>query len=165
MRHRRRIERKEEREGERDKRGVDGNPERKKESERNIEKQNSVSLSLQCEGGIVSVSHFSTLTQSLVVYATTQGKIHLWDLRTKREAALFANPLSLGVTQDLLIEPQHNWLTTGTSRGFLCVWDLRYGVPLRKEREREERDQKRMRSRIESRRRRAREGNRPEREG
>ncbi len=48
-----------------------------------------------------------------------------------REAWTLSNALSLGVTQDLVIDPQHNWLATGSSRGFLCVWDLRYGVPLR----------------------------------
>ncbi len=43
-----------------------------------------VCVSSQCEGGIVAVSHFASLTQSMVVYATTQGKMHGWDLRAKR---------------------------------------------------------------------------------
>lgn len=37
------------------------------------------------EGPVVKVTHFNTLTESLLVYGTHAGKIHGWDLRAKKE--------------------------------------------------------------------------------
>ncbi len=83
------------------------------------------------DGPVVAISHFNTLTQSLLAYATTKGKLHGWDLRAKAEAWLLTNPLSQGVIQDFVVDPQRNWLTAATSRGYLTCWDLRFHIPIK----------------------------------
>eukprot|EP01132_Coremiostelium_polycephalum_P010002 gene10002-12267_t len=84
----------------------------------------------ESEGNIVSVDHYSTNSASIVTYATSKGGIHGWDLRSQQEAFQLVNESSLGLIQSFLIDPQRNWLVTGTSRGFLTCWDLRFMIPL-----------------------------------
>lgn len=80
---------------------------------------------------MVAVTHFNSLTQSLLAFATTKGRVHGWDLRARREAWLMSNPLSHGIVQDFVVDPQRNWVLVGTSRGFLTCWDLRSRVPVK----------------------------------
>ncbi|GAM27383.1 hypothetical protein SAMD00019534_105580 [Acytostelium subglobosum LB1] len=84
----------------------------------------------ELEGNIVSVDHYSTNSASIVTYATSKGGIHGWDLRSKQDAFLLNNELSLGLIQSFLIDPARNWFVTCTSRGFLTCWDLRFKIPL-----------------------------------
>jgi len=81
------------------------------------------------EGCMLAVEHFNTLTESLLVYAT-QKCVHGWDLRSKREA--FELPLepSMGLISSLSLGPSQHCLVTGTDRGFICVWDLRFQIPV-----------------------------------
>jgi len=85
------------------------------------------------EGSIVEIEHFNTQSQSqsMLVYATTKGKIHGWDLRARKEAWLMENPLNLGLIQAFVIDPQKNWLIVGTSRGFFTCWDIRFNIPIK----------------------------------
>lgn len=53
----------------------------------------------RAEGPVVAVAHFNSLTQSLLTYATTKGRVHGWDLRSRKEAWLISNPLSHGIVQ------------------------------------------------------------------
>lgn len=53
----------------------------------------------RAEGPVVAISHFNSLTQSVLAFATTKGKVHGWDLRAKHEAWLMSNPLSYGIVQ------------------------------------------------------------------
>jgi phosphoinositide-3-kinase regulatory subunit 4 len=53
----------------------------------------------RAEGPVVAMAHFNSLTQSLLAFATTKGRVHGWDLRAKKEAWLMSNPLSHGIVQ------------------------------------------------------------------
>ncbi|KYQ92802.1 putative protein serine/threonine kinase [Tieghemostelium lacteum] len=84
----------------------------------------------ELEGNIVGVEHFSTNSTSIVTYATSKGGIKGWDLRSQQQAFQLVNEASLGLIQALLIDPNRNWFVTGTSRGFITCWDLRFRIPL-----------------------------------
>jgi phosphoinositide-3-kinase regulatory subunit 4 len=71
------------------------------------------------EGAIVNLDHFNAdnFTQSVVVYATTKGNIHAYDLRAKKEIWTLCNPSNAGLIHSFIIDPSRNWLLVGTARG------------------------------------------------
>ncbi|CCI47798.1 unnamed protein product [Albugo candida] len=80
---------------------------------------------------IVVLDHFDTVSESLVVYATRDGSIYAWDLRMRRLAwTLYVWP-ELGYITAITHPLDVMWLVVGTSRGFLCVWDLRFLILIR----------------------------------
>nr|CCA18528.1 phosphoinositide 3kinase regulatory subunit putativ [Albugo laibachii Nc14] len=80
---------------------------------------------------IVVLDHFDTISESLIVYATRDGAIYAWDLRMRRLAwTLFVWP-ELGYITAITHPMDVMWLVVGTSRGFLCVWDLRFLILIR----------------------------------
>lgn len=81
------------------------------------------------EGSMLQVAHFNTLTESLLVYAT-QKAVHGWDLRSRREAFELKLEPSMGVLTALALGPTPYCLMTGTSRGFIAAWDLRFQIPV-----------------------------------
>jgi hypothetical protein len=81
------------------------------------------------EGSLLAVSHFHTLTESLLVYAT-QKSVHGWDLRSRKEAFLLRLEPSMGLLTALTLGPTQHCIVTGTSRGFITVWDLRFHIPV-----------------------------------
>ena len=85
---------------------------------RNINKQE--------EGEILSLSHFNTSSSSILLYATQMGHIHSWDLRCPNEPFTMKIRPELGYFTSMAVGSDRNWMVTGTSRGFLSLWDLRY---------------------------------------
>jgi serine/threonine protein kinase/WD40 repeat protein len=81
------------------------------------------------EGAMLSVAHFHTLSESLLVYAT-QKAVHGWDLRSRHALFELKMEPSWGVLTALSLGPTPYVLVTGTSRGFVAAWDLRFQIPV-----------------------------------
>merc|ERR1719499_346685 len=78
------------------------------------------------EGPVVKVTHFNTLTESLLVYGTHGGKVHGWDLRAKGEAWVLPLERTMGPLTTLCVGPFGHSVAAGTGRGYVNLWDLRY---------------------------------------
>jgi WD40 repeat protein len=81
------------------------------------------------EGAMLSVAHFNTLSESLLVYAT-QKAVHGWDLRSRHAVFELRLEPSWGVLTTMSLGPTPFVLITGSSRGFIVVWDLRFQIPV-----------------------------------
>uniref|UniRef100_A0A6B2KWI3 non-specific serine/threonine protein kinase n=1 Tax=Arcella intermedia TaxID=1963864 RepID=A0A6B2KWI3_9EUKA len=81
------------------------------------------------EGGIVALKQFPQDHQSLLVYATDNGTIGGWDLRSSKQAWLWRNKVEYGVLQTMAVVPSSHWLSVGTQQGCINSWDLRWGLP------------------------------------
>jgi phosphoinositide-3-kinase regulatory subunit 4 len=78
------------------------------------------------EGEILAVNHFNTSAASILTYATQKGHIHSWDLRCANEPFLLKIPQDTGYITSTAMGSDRNWIVTGTSRGFIALWDLRF---------------------------------------
>jgi len=83
------------------------------------------------EGAVVSINHYNTDSQCLVVYATQRGMLRACDLRStpygNDSAWKLEAPAELGLLTAVALGNDRNWCCAGTSRGFLALWDVRYG--------------------------------------
>ncbi|GLE05701.1 hypothetical protein PINS_up014747 [Pythium insidiosum] len=87
---------------------------------------------IRCQDSAVMVlDHLNNVTESLLIYATRSGSIHAWDLRTRREAWRLDVSPELGYVTCMTHSMDVSWLAAGTSRGFICLWDLRFLVLIR----------------------------------
>ncbi|GKY92453.1 hypothetical protein MPSEU_000215800 [Mayamaea pseudoterrestris] len=78
------------------------------------------------EGEIFAVSHFNTLSESLITFATHSGRVHSWDLRSADEPFLLTHSAELGHLTSLVVGSDRNWIISGTSRGYVALWDVRF---------------------------------------
>jgi phosphoinositide-3-kinase regulatory subunit 4 len=83
------------------------------------------------EGEVMCVSHFSSSSASLVTYATQKGIIHSLDLRDTREPFTLHHGGEIGNLTSLALGSDRNWLVSGSSRGFVALWDIRYQQPVK----------------------------------
>ncbi|CAE6169941.1 unnamed protein product [Arabidopsis arenosa] len=84
------------------------------------------------EGALVSLLNYTadSLSGPMVMYSTQNCGIHLWDTRSDLDAwTLKANPEE-GYVSSLVTSPCGNWFVSGSSRGVLTLWDLRFRVPV-----------------------------------
>ncbi|KAG7545737.1 HEAT type 2 [Arabidopsis suecica] len=84
------------------------------------------------EGALVSLLNYTadSLSGPMVMYSTQNCGIHLWDTRSDLDAwTLKANPEE-GYVSSLVTSPCGNWFVSGSSRGLLTLWDLRFRVPV-----------------------------------
>jgi phosphoinositide-3-kinase, regulatory subunit 4 len=72
--------------------------------------------------------HQETDFSSLLVYATKKGIISAVDIRSMKEVWSFHPPPHYGEITSLVMDKAHSWLYTGTHRGILSLWDIRFGV-------------------------------------
>ncbi|CAJ0749231.1 3875_t:CDS:10, partial [Entrophospora sp. SA101] len=79
----------------------------------------------------VAMEHYESGTDSILLYATSKGNICGLDLRTMEVVWTFTNPRSYGVITAMVLDKKFRWLLTGTSRGILTLWDLRFRIQLR----------------------------------
>eukprot|EP00798_Chlamydomonas_sp_ICE-L_P013060 gene13060-3672_t len=65
---------------------------------------------------------------STLLYTTQKGGIHAWDLRCKGDAWVLPTKGQLGLTEQLVADPQgrQHWVLGATNQGFLSVWDVRF---------------------------------------
>ncbi|EGG07444.1 uncharacterized protein MELLADRAFT_35562, partial [Melampsora larici-populina 98AG31] len=87
----------------------------------------------QLENGsyITSMLHYNTPTSSTLVFTTNRCQIVSLDLRTMRRLQTLHSPVYLGPLTCLCVGPQKIWSVVGTTRGYLTLWDLRFGLLLR----------------------------------
>ncbi|MQL91350.1 hypothetical protein Taro_023949 [Colocasia esculenta] len=84
------------------------------------------------EGAVLSLLNCSTdtsLTQT-VLYSTQHYGIHLWDTRTGSTTWTFKTPPDEGYISSLVMGSCGNWFVSGSSRGVLTLWDLRFRLPV-----------------------------------
>lgn len=82
------------------------------------------------EGAVLSLQSYATEGPPMILYNTQHNGIHLWDLRKQNNAwSLKANPEE-GYVSSVVLGPCQNWLMSGSSRGVLTLWDLRFLIPV-----------------------------------
>lgn len=55
-----------------------------------------------------------------------RGYIHSWDLRSATEPFLLKTPSDTGYITSCTVGSDQNWVVSGTSRGYVALWDLRF---------------------------------------
>jgi phosphoinositide-3-kinase regulatory subunit 4 len=78
------------------------------------------------EGEVLAVSHFNTPAASVITFATQKGSVHSWDLRCAREPFVLKHGPDLGHLTSVALGNDRQWIVTGTSRGYLALWDVRF---------------------------------------
>ncbi|CAK7337394.1 unnamed protein product [Dovyalis caffra] len=84
------------------------------------------------EGAILSLLNYTTDNSDgqSVIYSTQNCGIHLWDIRANSTAWTLKAVPEEGYVSSLVTGPCGNWLVSGSSRGVLTLWDLRFLIPV-----------------------------------
>ncbi|KAL2928991.1 Serine/threonine-protein kinase VPS15 [Bienertia sinuspersici] len=84
------------------------------------------------EGAILTIVNYSAETSSshLVMYSTQNYGIHLWDTRANTDSWTLKYLPEEGYISTLVTDPCGNWFISGSSRGVLTLWDLRFRIPV-----------------------------------
>lgn len=84
------------------------------------------------EGAILSLLSYTAdnSDSQSVMYSTQNRGIHLWDIRSNLDAWTLKAVPEEGYVSSLVISPCGNWFVSGSSRGVLTLWDLRFLVPV-----------------------------------
>ncbi|KAI8056579.1 hypothetical protein BDF22DRAFT_666984 [Syncephalis plumigaleata] len=78
----------------------------------------------------VQLEHYENEEASMLVYATSKGRLQGIDLRTMQIGWTFVSPPSHGAITSFVIDHRRTWLLSGSSRGVLTLWDLRFHIAL-----------------------------------
>ncbi|XP_019200102.1 PREDICTED: phosphoinositide 3-kinase regulatory subunit 4-like isoform X2 [Ipomoea nil] len=84
------------------------------------------------EGAILSLLNYSPDGGACktILYSTQNCGLHLWDARTSTNAWNSKVYPEEGYVSSLVAGPCGNWFVTGSSRGVLTLWDLRFCIPV-----------------------------------
>lgn len=82
------------------------------------------------EGAVVSLLNYSPDGPPMLLYTTQRNGIHLWDMRSQKDAWCLRAKPSQGYISATALASCYSWLVTGTSRGVLTLWDLRFQLPV-----------------------------------
>lgn len=85
------------------------------------------------EGAIVSVLNCSSADSCIsqtVLFTTQHCGVHLWDTRANSDAWTFKALPDEGYVSSLVMGQCGNWFVSGSSRGVLTLWDLRFLLPV-----------------------------------
>ncbi|KAL7093690.1 hypothetical protein ACP275_11G054800 [Erythranthe tilingii] len=84
------------------------------------------------EGAILSLLNYSAdgSTSKMVLYSTQNCGIHLWDTRTSSIGWNTKVSPEEGYISSVVADPCGNWFVSGSSRGVLTLWDLRFCIPV-----------------------------------
>ncbi|KAG7232107.1 hypothetical protein INR49_009560 [Caranx melampygus] len=88
------------------------------------------SLDLQEDGCAVDIHHFNSGAQSVLAYATVNGSLVGWDLRSNSNAWTLRHDLRLGLITSFTVDMHQCWLCLGTSSGTMACWDMRFQLPI-----------------------------------
>lgn len=82
------------------------------------------------EGAILHVKQWGPL----LMYVTQRGGVHAWDTRMKRDAWVLPASPRLGLVGHTALDSSERgtWLLTGSSRGYLALWDVRFQLQVSK---------------------------------
>ncbi|KAI7806826.1 phosphoinositide 3-kinase regulatory subunit 4 isoform X4 [Triplophysa rosa] len=87
-------------------------------------------LDLKDEGCVVDVHHFNSGAQTVLAYATVNGFLVGWDLRSNSNAWTLRHDLRLGLITSFAVDMHQCWLCVGTSNGTMACWDMRFQLPI-----------------------------------
>ncbi|KAL8102489.1 hypothetical protein AgCh_027112 [Apium graveolens] len=84
------------------------------------------------EGSITSLVNYSAddSASKMILFSTQNCGIHLWDIRTSKDAWTYKVFPVEGYVSSLITSPCGNWFVSGSSRGVLTLWDLRFCIPV-----------------------------------
>ncbi|RZR89936.1 hypothetical protein BHM03_00017747 [Ensete ventricosum] len=85
------------------------------------------------EGAILSLLNCSSADSCIsqtVLFSTQRCGVHLWDTRMNSETWTFRAVPDEGYLSSLVLGQCGNWFVSGSSRGFLTLWDLRFLLPV-----------------------------------
>lgn len=84
------------------------------------------------EGAILSLLNYSAdgSTSQMILYSTQNCGVHLWDTRTNSNSWNTKVSPEEGYISSLVADPCGNWFVSGSSRGVLTLWDLRFCIPV-----------------------------------
>lgn len=84
------------------------------------------------EGAIVTLVNYNTdnCASHMFMYSTQHCGIHLWDTRSNSNTWTLKAIPEEGYVSSLVTGPCGNWFVSGSSRGVLTLWDLRFLVPV-----------------------------------
>ncbi|KAL7886995.1 hypothetical protein AOLI_G00047160 [Acnodon oligacanthus] len=87
-------------------------------------------LDLKEDGCVVDMHHFNSGAQSVLAYATVNGSLVGWDLRSNSNAWTLRHDLRLGLITSFAVDMHQCWLCVGTSNGTMACWDMRFQLPI-----------------------------------
>uniref|UniRef100_A0A7M4EDW5 Phosphoinositide 3-kinase regulatory subunit 4 n=1 Tax=Crocodylus porosus TaxID=8502 RepID=A0A7M4EDW5_CROPO len=87
-------------------------------------------LDLKDDGCVVDMHHFNSGAQSVLAYATVNGSLVGWDLRSSSNAWTLKHDLKLGLITSFAVDVHQCWLCIGTSNGTMACWDMRFQLPI-----------------------------------
>ncbi|XP_069504836.1 phosphoinositide 3-kinase regulatory subunit 4 [Ambystoma mexicanum] len=82
------------------------------------------------DGCVVDMHHFNSGSQSVLAYATVNGSLVGWDLRSSSNAWMLKHDLRLGLITSFAVDIHQCWLCIGTSSGTMACWDMRFQLPI-----------------------------------
>uniref|UniRef100_A0A674AVB9 non-specific serine/threonine protein kinase n=1 Tax=Salmo trutta TaxID=8032 RepID=A0A674AVB9_SALTR len=82
------------------------------------------------DGCVVDIHHFNSGAQSVLAYATVNGSLVGWDLRSNSNAWTLRHDLRLGLITSFTVDMHQCWLCLGTSNGTMACWDMRFQLPI-----------------------------------
>lgn len=84
------------------------------------------------EGAILSLLNYSADSSfsQMVMFSTQNCGIHLWDTRKNSSSWTLKATPEEGYVSSLVTDPCGNWFVSGSSRGVLTLWDLRFLIPV-----------------------------------
>ncbi|KAL4390760.1 hypothetical protein AHAS_Ahas03G0177300 [Arachis hypogaea] len=72
----------------------------------------------------------SPVDNHTVMYSTQNGGIHMWDTRSDSNVWTLKAIPEEGYVSSVASGPCGNWIVSGSSRGVLTLWDLRFLIPV-----------------------------------
>ncbi|XP_051922642.1 phosphoinositide 3-kinase regulatory subunit 4 [Hippocampus zosterae] len=88
------------------------------------------SLDLKEDGCAVDIHHFNSGAQAVLAYATVNGSLVGWDLRSNSNAWTLRHDMRLGLITSFSVDMHQCWLCLGTSSGTMACWDMRFQLPI-----------------------------------
>uniref|UniRef100_A0A8C5PK20 Phosphoinositide 3-kinase regulatory subunit 4 n=1 Tax=Leptobrachium leishanense TaxID=445787 RepID=A0A8C5PK20_9ANUR len=95
-----------------------------------IHQLQSRSLDLKQDGCVMDMHQFNAGNQSVLAYATVNGSLVGWDLRSSSNAWTLKHDLRLGLITSFAVDIHQCWLCIGTSSGTMACWDMRFQLPI-----------------------------------
>lgn len=87
---------------------------------------------LEANEHVVCMAQLVQGASPTVLLGTNKGRLIWWDVRSMRPTHSVSQFASSGSITCLAIDRDAHWACTGSSRGMVCLWDLRFSVLVRR---------------------------------